>query len=129
MEAKNLRIGNLIGYFEDNDDTNGKIFAAELEDLADIDLNGYSENYKPIPLTEEWLLKFGFDKRPMSMAIIINNYNLLQLSVCNDKGKGEFYAIINQDNQIIALPKRVFYVHQLQNLFFVLAGKELIHEK
>ena len=64
---------------------------------------------KPIPITEEWLIKFGFKKL----------------------GKDTFYlgAIkIHKRNRGFVIAKRyvdILYIHQLQNLYFALTGKEL----
>ena len=63
----------------------------------------------PIPLTEEWLIKFGFIK-------VWNNYRLKPLG----------YLI---DNRLITVGsnylRHIKYVHQLQNLYFALTGEEL----
>lgn len=63
---------------------------------------------KPIPLTEEWLLKFGFIKRYKDC------YEFGKL-ILNDK-----FVMMDID---IHLELR--YVHQLQNLYFTLTGEEL----
>jgi len=79
-----------------------------------------SEPYQPIQLTEEWLLKFGFEllcrKSPDGYKDTIFSmqkpyWTLMQL----DKGWGvQFW----QGNKLE-------YVHQLQNLYFALTGEEL----
>jgi len=50
MKASELRIGNWVNY----DGRNCTI--QEPTDLVDAD------EFEPIPLTEEWLLNFGFEK-------------------------------------------------------------------
>lgn len=52
MEAKELRIGNRIvfGLLEVDMTVNM---------LIDIIDSHYKDQYRPIPLTEEWLIKFG----------------------------------------------------------------------
>lgn len=71
------------------------------------------ECIKPIPLTEEILLKCGFkDKLPWEKGnIILDSEN--RLSVVDSTGYGVIAA------------RNVIYLHQLQNLYFVLTGKEL----
>ena len=114
MKAKELRIGNYIGF--------GNIDQIErVEIIKEQALGVYSdcefdtltpiELFEPIPLTEEWLLKMGFENYDGSKwercGIIILNYN-----------DGCIY-LANQ------LHVNIFYVHQLQNLFFSLIGEEL----
>jgi hypothetical protein len=75
-----------------------------------------SLSLKPIPLTEEWLLKFGFERRPWGLIIngllfrdnIKNPCEVLTLEIGN------------------GFRTEVKYVHQLQNLYFSLTGEELI---
>ena len=55
MKATELRIGNWF-YGDCTNGENHKITALEILDLYDDPLDDY---YQPIPLTEEWLLKFG----------------------------------------------------------------------
>ena len=75
------------------------------------------ENVEPIPLTEEWLLKFGFNKRKIyfelgKLAISLNGIEY-------DNGRTYF-------NSWTILEKQPEYVHQLQNLYFALTNEELI---
>lgn len=80
---------------------------------------------EPIPLTEEWLLGFGFEKSKQGSE----NFYHLQLRGriwirfidydCNNLD-------LVQDGKIIAFPFGVIkYAHQLQNLYFALTGEEL----
>lgn len=60
MEAKELRIGNLVQSKEN------RPFEITLEDLSFIEAGS---TCKPIPLTEEWLLKFGCSEKNLSIKI------------------------------------------------------------
>ena len=102
MKAAELRIGNWI-------DLGGQRNLHRVEDeiLGCLNLN-------PIPLTEEWLLKFGFKK-----------------VMCKDN----YITYSNRNKRIGIYPDRCImrghavsfkYVHQLQNLYFALTGEELI---
>ena len=114
MKASDLRIGNLV--------YNVLKEVITVDSIRDAGVNGYSiETIKPIPLTEEWLLKFGFDKYRTDKAI---NYKkgLLRFTFANKgvfKGKN-FLMIANIINY-----KNINHVHQLQNLYFALTGEEL----
>lgn len=123
MEANELRIGNWIDY-------NGKhayITAvgkkSVIIELGTVinDHSAYTESKNPnldeingIPLTEEWLLKFGFIK--------VLDYPCFRL----DGLQIEFNGFDSQWGSGLLDEKTVTkYVHQLQNLFFALKGKEL----
>jgi hypothetical protein len=55
MKANELRIGNYVY------DTLGKVNKIDLEAITYVVKEPHNQ-VKPIPLTEEWLLKFGFEK-------------------------------------------------------------------
>lgn len=71
----------------------------------------------PIPLTEEWLLKLGFDNqltlKSGPFSIEKTNRHGVRLTFTNEFCKNAFKPEIN-------------FVHQLQNLCFSLTGEELI---
>jgi hypothetical protein len=73
--------------------------------------------FEPIPLTEEWLLKFGFEKSE-------NNWKFLDLYfgiISWEKLAGTMFCL---EQESIFLP-HIKYVHQLQNLYFALTGEVL----
>ena len=69
----------------------------------------------PIPLTEEWLLKFGFEKTDShgDFEYLIGRYSYF---------RGSFYIA---DCDECGESVEVQHVHQLQNLYFALTGEEL----
>jgi hypothetical protein len=106
MKASELRIGNSI--MQDEDFVFVTYWRLKLiEDGVLI--------YKPIPLTEEWLLKFGYikgkiyytEKEHGTISFYFNDSEELKCEVYD----------WTYDN--------IKYVHQLQNLYFALTGKEL----
>ncbi len=139
MEAKELRIGNLVTdkFYEDFKTI------IEVESISDKGINLMIEDdgrypevaqtwiepeYRldtifPIPLTEEWLEKFGY------------RFNKDEIVITLDEGWA--YLIIERDfsysiqssrdaSEYACLPgKTCKHVHQLQNLYFALTGKEL----
>ena len=115
MEAKELRLGNLVY------DTEGKENNISLEALTFLSKEPINQ-VRPIPLTEDWLLKFGFvhDKTHDNYYI---GYN--PCSVKFDNGEGGWFF----SNDISSASWYIFtlfhYVHQLQNLYFALTGEEL----
>jgi hypothetical protein len=104
MEATELRIGNLVSL-------NGKEFKVTLQSLYE----GANLDFKPLKLTEEWLLNFGYsnENRPNHFQKDEYTMNTHIFWDCN----GMF---IDDKNGVY-----VKYVHQLQNLYFALQQKEL----
>ena len=76
------------------------------------------ENLKPIPLTEEWLLKFGFktDKTYVSDENPFLDYIKDEVRISMPYFSFEF-----GDGAFMELK----YVHELQNLYFSLTQREL----
>ena len=67
---------------------------------------------EPIPLTEEWLLKFGFEFR----VVYGNNFwTLNNILIFEDKNGNFEYSV----------GLKIQSIHQLQNLYFALTNKEL----
>jgi len=126
MKANELRIGN---YFEDIE---GRLCRVDVisRDKEDTRITAIQGGLtflpvKPIPLTEEWLLKFGFIDNDWAF---INNGLELSWSIrrCESGERSCFYLSdkFPEDFQI-----RVEYVHTLQNLYFALTGEELTIEE
>lgn len=75
-----------------------------------------SMNYiNPVPLTEKWLKRFGAVYKEKHDHFDLNGYTILCM-------KNEC-IILNCGNDL-----SIEYVHQLQNLYFVLTGEELTYE-
>jgi hypothetical protein len=112
MKANELRIGNYVY------DTLGKVNKIDLEAITYIVKEPHNQ-VKPIPLTEEWLLKFGATEKYKSVS---NRWSFGVFSLDdpedeNGNLRNEFYY----DSTL-----NVKYVHQLQNLYFALTQEELI---
>ncbi len=125
MKANELRIGNYVRYFEENDSRiDGIEFNyCHLTDASSI----YYEDIKPIPLTEDWLLKFGFKESTYGTFQIdglfrteIGNDNYDPVHEVHEGFKSHLVDI--ESNNI---SKEIKHVHQLQNLYFALTGEEL----
>ena len=121
MKAEELRIGNLC-YYHVEDSIEGDhdvLNTVDYEDLR-IMFGEVDEDYKPIPLTEEWLLKFGFVHRKRRDVPAYEKNNLI-VEYLFERWTGRLYW--NERNSIRIID--VEYVHQLQNLYFALTGEEL----
>lgn len=79
---------------------------------------------KPIPLTEEWLLKFGFEidgfwahkTKKISPKKLLGYMNGGNIFICQIGEHIRFQEVFLCNCQ---------YVHQLQNLYFALTSEEL----
>lgn len=117
METNELRLGNFI---YDKKDENLE-YVYELYDLGDrISINHIDPDlYIPVPLTEKWITHLGFKTMPESESMI----NIFELDGFQLWNKNEdFSEIVYLGNRY---PIEIKYVHQLQNLFFAIMGKEL----
>ena len=118
MKPQEIRIGNWV--------MGNKPYHWGLDDFADwyYDHNShtYGDSVKPIPLTEEWLLKFGLEE---------NDYTYIKgvhQKVFSGLMKFEFNETLkNWEFSVgyITDITRILYVHELQNLYWCLCGEEL----
>lgn len=121
MEIKELRIGNLVKTRKQDYFTKKGI--TEVKSIDYDSINSYNdgrvsdknelENLSGIPLTEEWYLKFGFEKRGNFKTIFTPCGKALVFI-------SDFIVFCG-----IAVEIPILYVHQLQNLYFALTGDEL----
>lgn len=120
MKANELRIGNLVksivnlgGSLAEKCRFDKDIFQVN----KDFIFHDLAEKCQGIPLTSEWLLKFGFAK--ISSLGFKKEYLLNRQVMIYRTTEGDFYFNWgNEDTEIM-------FVHELQNLFFALTGQEL----
>lgn len=119
MKANELRIGNWYNWYAD-----GKNYQYQVK--AEDFVNEIIENFDPIPLTEEILLKCGFFKCEDFDEGGLIDYRY-ELHLFN--GSISFTSNWNTEDCIYVNLNQcgadVFYLHQLQNLYFALTGEEL----
>lgn len=119
MNATEVRLGNWINkkYKDYGTDqfywSNAQVISNDIEGIT-----VYPDNYKAIPLTEEWLVKMGFDGNPNNGYV--KNFIELGYIVQDEYFEFEYFR-----QGISSLIVQVKYVHQLQNLYFALTGQEL----
>lgn len=155
MKANEFRIGNFINLKDWKDEIDEFVFNFDIDQKqydnikfkgdgfakilnisdSEIELEAYSaeldyysyDEIKPIPITEQWLTDFGFEKEPLSDDSV--HYQILKLN--NDKhcdlclSSGDKKGFL----EVTLFPYedwfRFRYVHQLQNIYFSLTGEEL----
>lgn len=131
MDSKELRIGNWVEHL---DGSAGKVNAV-MPSVATVLFELVAERVryaalKGIPLTPEILEKAGFFKVVDGRWKIENMTTYYYLSTARDYKEGFGAKIVFSDTgedtgyaPFMAEP--MYYLHQLQNLFFALTGEEL----
>lgn len=111
INTREFRIGNLL-----IEKKSGQIIEVINISQKHVSFSGqFKAGWKaePIPLTEEWLLRFGFEKMDETWYTH-KNYNL----ELDERG---FWLSF----QTLQLSEIINFVHQLQNLNFALTKQEL----
>jgi len=125
MKATELRIGNWVEIQGIQSkiilvDTEGCI--CENEYCEDFENNNITQNLQPIPLTEEWLERFGFDS--VALGYEIDDRFITLRPEEDENGGFDLFIMIANIEQPMYITY-IDYVHQLQNLYFALTGEEL----
>jgi len=131
MQAKDLRIGNIVDYLMyDNLDERLEWYEPSIIDFEDISIIAKRElshakippdaefktNYKPIPITEEWLLKFEFESAKKKY-FVFDRFRMHYMPAYK-------FWYINDFHSLTYITK-VEFVHELQNVIYFLNGTEL----
>jgi len=120
MKSNELRIGNLV-----YDKQTARVITITISWMKQA-----GDRLKPIPLTKEWLKRFGFEQQ--GSYFDVNGINIdvaitktdVKFGVSIDEGLDYFYFEYERKGlgeQIV----KINHVHQLQNLYFALTGEEL----
>jgi hypothetical protein len=116
MKANELRIGNLTYRIEVKNKNNTVIDDITIYDIERIqEVHDKTFTYEPIPLTGEWLQKFGFQTEQSFV------YELDDITINTSRGLMCIFTKCKNNVEI----EITEYVHQLQNLYFALTNKEL----
>lgn len=136
IAANELRLGNWVDWLKPEP----KPTYEQVYVLSENEINEDSpEYYNPIPLTSEILEALGFTKetaisehysgegKSINLAYRIDGYDC-DLVLTDSIGYGnefQVWAEFKQNKVHIGIP--ITAVHQLQNIYFDLTGKELIY--
>lgn len=128
IQANELRIGNWVNYVSTGIDDIIQITCLQVgEHLGD--------SFKPIPLTEEWLERFGFELMDYDIYSESENETEVYITYKIKQHKFEYRVELSErgrntfnvkwrwadEGQLCEVP----YVHSLQNIYFALTGEEL----
>jgi len=108
MKATELRINNWVQF--KHTETPVRV---TLGDFVKEYKDEHLDDYEPIPLTEEWLDKFGFENN----SINLDEEGFLHLDI-------SFIGGVNVYINDMEYP-HINHVHQLQNLYFALTQEEI----
>ena len=113
LKTSELRIGNIVGYGPDRKPT--RIRGRHLKDGV--------ENYSftALRLTTQWLIKLGFEYYTDRHVYRLSGVEI-EIDVTGETDVEKRQIIIREVSHQIILKT----VHQFQNVFFGLTGKELI---
>ena len=127
MEATELRIGNIVNFKKIDDNfciEKGNNIITENIFQQLLMYETVIKAIEPIPLTEDWFWKFKFLKEE---SLIVNEGWIFE--------KPDFGGFYRENNYWLPKPYyfseafgegyKLKYVHQLQNLYYALTGKEL----
>lgn len=129
MNIRELRIGNYLNYGDDIVEVSA-IFKSHFncERMSGISIgNNIQNHFKPINITEEELLMFGFTKMDgfdyyhnmwslHGFMVDISDYLNVFVNWAEDND-GKYHSIICLENT---------YVHTLQNIYYTIIQKELV---
>ncbi len=127
MNPQELRIGNYVSYrdekeclvsclghkFETENTYNGLVCGSD-----DI------QEYQPIQLTKEWLIKFGYELEHIPFDSFWS-HNELDYNVREVNGKFAFCIESYEDGKTVHFMMHTDKLHEFQNNAFALTGKEL----
>lgn len=129
MKPEELRIGNYLTLFENDilkieqikkDCDNYQGYAIYFTN-GDSSSLVYDDSLKPIPLTEEWLIRFGF-KYEGRDYFAIETFLKEDFVITREQ---DSFCFPYEDYVGNDVDTYIKYAHQLQNLYFALTGKEL----
>lgn len=126
-----LRLGNYVAVKNNGNDVIGKVFAI---DAYLVSVDGGNNNYdyhllEPVPLTEDILLKCGFEKTNCDFVFQNKEYDIF-FDMKEDGGSCSDYNEGIEINHPYMSPYydlviRCVHLHRLQNKFYEITGKEL----
>lgn len=134
MKAQELRIGSIV--YKGKQYGEEPVEAYEINQLdlfqgGNTGVADYYREWKPIPLTPEWLEKFGFKFRVYGNENteydlnIGGTYCYLHGWKKKDEKEVKIDFLYYDDDGTNEVGQVIKYVHQLQNLYFALTGEEL----
>lgn len=136
IKASDLRIGN-IHKLPAFDIPREGIFSSRIDGQPWGQISGYGIHlvekgdleFNPISLTEAWLIKFGFEQGEnswWSANYFTNCDEVSEVMIISINVESFRLSVYDQDMGVPAyVGYNVQYIHQLQNVYYALTGKEM----
>lgn len=115
IKVRELRIGNYVQ----------SLSIVKVESLEERKINGYyNSGFSAIPLTIDILLKCGFIGHNKIFRLDNGFYTHVEFELSNSADRDWGVHIDNRDFQTVGVGD-IQFLHQLQNMYFDVTGKEL----
>jgi hypothetical protein len=127
MKSEDFRIGNIVNHQEYKSILQGKItsispYRVGIDNRTGIKLN--SENLIPIPLTEEWLLKFHYSSEEIEISKRFpNEMTIYDRFLFIWKPEYKYWYVVTAYHKEYLT--KIEFVHEYQNFIFTLMDIEL----
>ena len=134
IKANEFRIGNLYSDKELPNSTANILIVQQINHKFEVVRDHFlindcytEDKCFPVPLTPEYLERFGFSLSVRDKRVYTDNntYNGYHTGYYFATHSGLFYFVESS----IYSPKAIKYVHQFQNMYFALTGEELKIQK
>lgn len=127
MKREEVRFGNYIFSEISNIRMDKGIIQLDSSSLMYLfDVDDSWEFIKPIPLTEEYLLKFGFVKKDEEFQDnLLDTFMYHKDDIVNIEFSDKHGQLYWHENYSSIYHTEIYYVHQLQNLYNALTNSEL----
>jgi len=124
LRIDDLRIGNYVAYVSAKRDAVATVLRLKHLYFLGDDPTDFNIYYKPIKINDAWLIKLGF--KPLNgheLSLWIDEWECLSFFV------ETHYIGLRKGVKNIWTTGKIKHVHQLQNLYYSLTGKELVIER
>lgn len=127
MKATELRIGNYVW-----DDYSGEMIVSQINNewiylrkTLNLTDGAYKiDSIKPIPLTEEWLLKLHSEDDIKISTRFPNEVNVFKRFRLIWKAEYKYWYVVTSGSKEYLT--KIEFVHEYQNFIFALVGEELL---
>lgn len=120
MNINDIRVGNVVLYQEDLEFEFFKVTSETIKDLNDDDFYEIEHNWKPVSMSRN-LLAENFNIGTTSSSDFYLEEGRFKIE---DYGNEWWFSIRNIDGSFTGL-REFKYLHELQNIYYWISGKEL----
>lgn len=119
IKANQLRLGHLVY-------KGSKLISVSIEDLNEISkeesVDIVKRQYKPIPLSEEWLTIIGFEKKvnPITKDILFTDKSGLQVRQSKNRGGFSLGYTLKEGNSNYQYSPNLIFLHEVFDAFLLL---------